>query len=120
MLQKLTRSLESKVEIDRDPSNQKQQSHSSIQTTTQPQTHIGKYSFLFDFLNHRDETELEMTLQQIESILKFPLPASAHNHRAWWSNDVTHSKAKAWLSSDWEVDAVSPPFIRFKRKNTSD
>jgi hypothetical protein len=120
MLQKLTRSLESKVEMDRDPSNPKQPNHSSIETTEQPQTHIGKYSFLFDFLNHRDQTELEMTLQQIESILRFTLPASAHKHRAWWSNDVTHSQAKAWLFSNWEVHAVSLPFIKFRRKNTSE
>ena len=40
-----------------------------------------------------------LTYPDIEKILGFTLPDSAHKHmRAYWSNSETHSYALSWLS----------------------
>lgn len=78
-------------------------------------THRGKYAPLFDYLATRQEKSTTLHIGQIEAILGFKLPVSSVNYRAWWSNDVSHSQANAWLSAGWEVDKVSIPFITFKK-----
>jgi hypothetical protein len=104
MLQKLTRSIEEGIEI---VSNALYRRVEYITTPTQqPQKQIGKYNPLLEYLSPHDGTMLEMTIEKIEMILGFRLPASAHLHRPWWGNTITNSQAKAWLLAGWEVHCV--------------
>jgi uncharacterized protein (TIGR02391 family) len=67
-----------------------------------------------------DVEERMLSFRQVESVLGFELPASAHRHRAWWSNPSSpshHSHAQAWLAAGWEVDTVDQQeeWVRFRR-----
>lgn len=109
MLQKLTNALEANTSI---TSFEKQGDTYKVNDSDKA---IGKYSPLYHSLRMKDEDSIELSVEQIESILGFKLPASALKHRAWWSNGITHSQAKAWLYADWEVDQVSLPLITFRK-----
>jgi CBS domain-containing protein len=79
-----------------------------------------KYARLAVFLNNQPEDmeQLQLGFDEIEEILGFDLPASAREHRAWWSNDtVGHSWSKDWLDVDWRVASVnmSKQVVRFAR-----
>jgi hypothetical protein len=68
---------------------------------------MGSYDGLRVYLAGRDERHVELSFEALEGILGRKLPASAHNHRAWWANDRSHSHAHAWLEAGWEVDRVN-------------
>jgi hypothetical protein len=79
-----------------------------------------KYARLAVFLSNQpeDTEQLQLGFNEIEEILGFDLPASAREHRAWWSNDtVGHSWSKDWLDVDWRVASVnmSNRAVRFAR-----
>jgi hypothetical protein len=79
-----------------------------------------KYARLAVFLSNQpeDTEQLQLGFDEIEEILGFDLPASAREHRAWWSNDtVGHSWSKDWLDVDWRVASVnmSKQAVRFAR-----
>lgn len=65
-----------------------------------------KYSKLFYFLRSSQIDCIDLTMDEIEEILEFKLPASAYNHRAWWSNSKSHSQSSAWLDVGFKVDFV--------------
>lgn len=67
---------------------------------------VGKYLPLYHFLRDLTESEIRLSMMEVESILKFSLPASAYKHNAWWANDLTHSQAKAWLYAGREAKSV--------------
>lgn len=51
--------------------------------------------------------EVRLSFPEIERILGFPLPRSAHEHQAWWSNTrAGHSHAAAWLDAGWKTMAL--------------
>lgn len=115
MLQRLTQSLESKEEAKAEQVVVRQSISSiskKISTTT---TKIGKYAPLHSWLITLEVTRIVLTIEELENILGFKLPASAHQHRAWWSNDFSHSQAKSWLFAGWVVDKVNLPSIKFIR-----
>ena len=67
-----------------------------------------------------DVSEMKLTFQQVETILRFRLRPSARKHRAWWANPSTphnHPYAQAWLAAGWKVDAVDQrdEWVRFRR-----
>lgn len=109
MLQKITNALGANATI---PSDEK---HNLTDKANDSVTAIGKYAPLYHYIRTQTDESFTLSLEQIESILGFRLPASAVNHRAWWSNDITHSQAKAWLYADWEVDTVSLPSVTFNK-----
>ena len=58
-----------------------------------------KYRRLTEYLLKSNEERIALTYPEIEKILGFALPDSAHKHmRAYWSNSETHSYALSWLS----------------------
>lgn len=65
-----------------------------------------KYQPLEDYLNNLKINSITLTFAEIEKILKFNLPDSAHDFTAWWSNDKTHPQA-VWLNVDWKTVTVS-------------
>jgi len=71
------------------------------------------WSRLTRFLNSEDEPLTVLSFQQIERILEHPLPASARNHGAFWSN--TSSYSGAWRDAGREVSrrGLLPEHVRF-------
>jgi hypothetical protein len=66
---------------------------------------MGKYEPLRDYLAGRSGDEEPMTFGQLERLVG-PLPASAHEYRAWWAND-NKSQALAWRAAGWHVASVN-------------
>jgi hypothetical protein len=80
---------------------------------------MGKYEPLSRYLASVQEDSWEASFGDIERILGFDLPASAHEHRAWWANNRrgNHSQTDGWLSAGWETREVnqSGKRVRFER-----
>lgn len=63
-----------------------------------------KYFGLFKFLQQCREDEVSLTLAEIETHLDRPLPDSARQHRAWWSNRRSGAvQAAAWMDAGYHV-----------------
>jgi hypothetical protein len=75
----------------------------------------GKYKPLELFLSKvsEDKQEILLSFDRVKQIINDELPASAYEHRAWWSNETqgVHVSAHAWMNSGWLVDKVD-----FKQK----
>jgi len=69
---------------------------------------VSAYDLLRTYLAARHDRRVELPFDALEGILGRKLPASARNHRAWWSNSTQgHSHARGWLDAGWEVDEVN-------------
>lgn len=66
---------------------------------------MGKYTSLEKMLSSSAQDEVNMAFAELETVLGFPLPASAYNHRPWWANGG-HSQAFAWLNAGYKVAQV--------------
>ena len=69
---------------------------------------MGKYDPLFKLLCGRPDDQIDLTFEEIESAVG-PLPASARNYSAWWTNEADggrHVQAQAWLNAGREVDSI--------------
>lgn len=68
---------------------------------------MGKYDPLRKHLAGLRLTRWRAAFADIEKVLGFPLPRSAHAYPAWWSNDATgHSHSLAWLEAGWKTQDV--------------
>lgn len=68
---------------------------------------MGKYEPLSSFLRKQTANEVQVTFEQIERIIGDKLPASAHEHRAWWSNNPNNSvMTKAWIEAGFRSEQV--------------
>src|SRR5467141_3361255 len=68
---------------------------------------MGKYHALGEFLRQQPANEVRMSFAQIERVIGAKLPPSAHDHRAWWSNNPSNSvMTKAWLEAGFESEQV--------------
>ncbi|MBX9774920.1 MAG: hypothetical protein K2Y71_10975 [Xanthobacteraceae bacterium] len=68
---------------------------------------MGKYEPLSDFLRQQAADEVSLSFEQIEQIIGNALPASAHEHRAWWSNNSTNSvMTRAWIDAGFRSEQV--------------
>lgn len=81
-----------------------------------------KYIKLKHYLRKSNMQMIKLTFKDIEKILGFPLPASAHKHsESWWSNNGDHSQAIAWLDAGYETDFVTDTYeqqtIVFVKRN---
>ena len=67
-------------------------------------------------------TEITLSFADIEGLIEGSLPASAHQHRAWWGNNESSVQATAWMSAGWVVEMVDPEArrVRFRRVETVD
>ncbi|HEY9090641.1 DUF7662 domain-containing protein [Parasphingorhabdus sp.] len=68
----------------------------------------GKYAPLYRHLLTRDGTEWQTTFSELENILGFSLPNSAHMYRPWWANDrgAAHSQSMSWTLAGWKSSSV--------------
>ncbi len=63
-----------------------------------------KYSPLYEALIRTGQEEVTFTMAEIETLLGAPLPSTAHNDRAWWSNRNSGAvQASAWMSAGYNV-----------------
>lgn len=65
--------------------------------------------------------ELTLTFAEIEQIIDHALPASAHNHHAWWANQANYQnrpQARAWMGAGFRIAEVQRPngWVRFVRE----
>lgn len=68
---------------------------------------MGKYEPLGNFLRGQPTTEVRVSFAQIERIIGGKLPPSAHEHRAWWSNNPNNSAmTKAWIDAGFRSEQV--------------
>lgn len=82
---------------------------------------MSKYDRLQRFLRQSATDELILSFDQVEQILDDKLPASAFQHRAWWSNSETHVEATAWLKAGWKVEDLDQQrkWVKFRRTRPS-
>ena len=70
---------------------------------------MSKYDPLNRFLSQQSSDRITLTFSEIEAVLGFTLPASAHRHTAWWSNSNTkaHPYSQAWTDAGFYTVDVS-------------
>ena len=63
-----------------------------------------KYKGLSEFLYESWEKRIVLSYEQLENILGFSLPASAHNlPQSYWANTEYHTYAKSWLKLGYKA-----------------
>jgi hypothetical protein len=71
---------------------------------------MSKYAALGEYLKHQRRDVVPMTFAEIEKVTGAKLPASAHKHRPWWSNNPDNSvMTKVWLDAGFESEQVDMP-----------
>lgn len=82
----------------------------------------GKYKPLAIALSAlgREREDIMLSFSEIESILGFPLPRSAHVHRPWWANQKNHdnrSQASGWMDASFQTESLDlrNRWVRFIR-----
>ena len=66
------------------------------------------------------QASVTLTFSEIESIIGAELPPSAVEHRAWWANQETGSRAPHWQAAGFKVDKVNQQqkIVLFCREGT--
>jgi hypothetical protein len=68
---------------------------------------VSKYSALGDYLKKQNREFVPLSFAEIEKITGSKLPASAHKHRPWWSNNPHNSvMTRVWLEAGFESEQV--------------
>ena len=79
---------------------------------------MGKYDALTHYLENQPEEIWEAQFSDVERVLGFPLPRSAHEYPAWWANqDPGHSQTRGWRDAGWETSRIdlAAKKVRFRR-----
>lgn len=76
-----------------------------------------KYSPLSDFFSNNNEEAITLSYEQIENILGSPLPNSAYQYQAWWTNNPkNHFHASTWVDNGFKVEDIKfGEFIVFRK-----
>ena len=63
-----------------------------------------KYRPLADYLYEKWERRTELSYEELERILGFALPQSAHTFpKSYWANTLSHSYATTWLALGYKA-----------------
>lgn len=66
-----------------------------------------KYYPLFEYLQKCDRDYITLTFAEIETLMQKPLPDSAKNQKAWWSNRSKNAvQSTAWMNAGYRVEIV--------------
>ncbi len=80
---------------------------------------MGKYEPLARHLASLASDDWSARFTEVEGVLGFTLPESAHKYRAWWANQhgANHSQTEGWQSAGWETREVDfdRKLVRFER-----
>lgn len=82
---------------------------------------MGKYESLKHYLENRPEEIWDARFCDVERVLGFPLPRSAHEYPAWWANqEPGHSQTRGWRDAGWETGQVdlASKTVRFRRRHS--
>ena len=76
-----------------------------------------KYKALSEFLYESWKKRIVLTYEQLEDILGFALPASAHTlPQSYWANTEYHTYAKSWLALGYKAKVnVASKSVMFER-----
>lgn len=80
---------------------------------------MGKYEPLTRYLESLPQESWDARFGEVEKVLGFSLPPSAHRYQAWWANqEAGHSQTKGWREAGWETSNVdlAAKRIRFERR----
>ena len=66
-----------------------------------------KYAPIGEFLQKEGASQLSLGFAELETVLGFNLPASAHGHPAWWANSLTTPQGKCWVTAGFEVQELN-------------
>jgi hypothetical protein len=80
----------------------------------------GKYQLLYQYLEKRFANTVVLTLTQIEDLLGFALPESAHVDQQWWANDADDgqrdAQSRSWtLASRTATPNLQAQTVAFER-----
>lgn len=76
----------------------------------------GKYKPLAQFLYENWDRKIQLTYEQIEEILGFELPNTAHNlPQSYWANTEYHAYAKSWLLLGYKAKVNDQKIVVFTR-----
>ena len=69
---------------------------------------MSRYDPLRDYLQRQQAATVRLRLDEIESLIAAPLPASARRHRPWWANETAgaHVQARAWLAAGYRIAEI--------------
>jgi hypothetical protein len=83
------------------------------------------YDALAAYLAHlsAETDEIRLTFEQVEGILRRPLPVGAWHYRTWWAfpgGARVPAQVQAWRMAGWRVYLVDQHagWVWFKRKRT--
>lgn len=80
---------------------------------------MGKYQPLTHYLEATPEEIWDARFSEVEKVLGFSLPPSAHAYAAWWANqEPGHSQTRGWRDAGWETSQVdlASKKVRFYRR----
>jgi len=81
-----------------------------------------KYDALKPFFESLTGNEVTLTFADIETVLGFKLPSSAHEHNSWWANSKTasHWWTHHWMRAGWERTSLDleGKRVSFERKGS--
>jgi hypothetical protein len=84
---------------------------------------MSRYEPLAQFLRGCNAPVRKTSFVEIEKILGFPLPPSAHRYNAWWANQQGkgHSQVAGWVGAGWRTRAVDliGQSVEFERQSAS-
>ena len=97
--------LEKRVAILEEQANQQSTATSLAERPPFPvECTNSKYTPLSEFLYGNWEKRITLSYEELESILGFSLPASAHNlPQSYWANTEYHTYAKSWLKLGYKA-----------------
>jgi hypothetical protein len=80
----------------------------------------GKYQSLYQYLEKRYANTVVLTFAQIEDLLGFALPDSAHVNQQWWANDdhdgQCDAQSRSWtLASRTATPNLQAQTVAFER-----
>lgn len=88
---------------------------------------MGKYEPLGHYLKALERESWDAEFADVERVLQFELPNSAHRHSAWWANEShgSHSHARSWREAGWETTNVDLAgkrlrFVRSRKRSRHD
>lgn len=80
---------------------------------------MGKYEPLTHYLNNQSSEIWDARFADVEQVLGFALPRSAHDHPAWWANQKPgHSQTLGWSNAGWETCGIdlATKHVKFRKR----
>lgn len=79
---------------------------------------MSKYEPLRRYLEALPVDSWQAGFKEVEKVLGFSLPDSAHRHQAWWANQSGGSQSQGWQPAGWQTCDVNlrGKSVKFERR----